>query len=580
MKIKSVTIENFRCFDTPLVVNFENYSGLVGKNGTGKTSVLEAINLATSQYYVSSRINESDFNNEENIRIIVEFDKCFVMLIPDGFASQYVPSNRIYLAISRRSKAAAGKALNDGYTINHFAIPYTYSSSTELSDVLEDSMLNGQESLDKLPNSVLLNGDEDEYKYKITRKSGTVKYADSRSLQLSNNMIGFPNVFYFDKDREGETSKKFNNLMSRILDDLNWRYLSKTSDETEILQSEESEGEAVMGTAILEQLILDVWEEYYNKVIGTVEKEKSKRIIYPLKKKMKDFWGEMYEDLELSVLDLTSPFSSGFFSLRKQKKSKQIKVNNLGSGESMILAYFLLQTISKLSKERVIYLIDEPEMHLHPQAQVKLFDEIQKSKNQVIYTTHSDMFVDIGAWKSILRFSPEEVYPTEEILNDKSIEDKAISEHLEEIKQFHQDKTIFVRENNEIFFADKCLLVEGPIDKYGNAILAKKLSKEFQNTTIVSCTGKTKILYYVLLCKAFGIPYFVIYDQDEEGKYTLLEDNSDNIESYTTSFEKVFEQGEEARRNDILTYIINLDKENIPEEVVNIIQTISTWSDE
>lgn len=296
---------------------------------------------------------------------------------------------------------------------------------------------------------------------------------------------------------------------------------------------------------------------------------------------MKDFWGEMYEDLELSVLDLTSPFSSGFFSLRQQKKSKQIKVNNLGSGESMILAYFLLQIISKLSKEKVIYLIDEPEMHLHPQAQAKLFDEIQKSTNQVIYTTHSDMFVDIGVWKSILRFSSEEVYPTEEILNDKRIENKTISEHLEEIKQFHQDKTIFVRENNEIFFADKCLLVEGPIDKYGHAILAKKLSKEFQNTTIVSCTGKTKILYFVLLCKAFGIPYFVIYDQDKEGAYKLLEDNSDNIESYITSFEKVFEQGEEeARRNDILTHIIELDYDKIPKEVQRIIYRIAEWSKE
>lgn len=46
---------------------------LVDPNGSGKTAVLEAINLATSTGAISSRIGESDFHNFETIQRITEW---------------------------------------------------------------------------------------------------------------------------------------------------------------------------------------------------------------------------------------------------------------------------------------------------------------------------------------------------------------------------------------------------------------------------------------------------------------------------------------------------------------------------
>ena len=55
MKIKNLHIENFRCFNI-LDISFEKFTTLVGENGTGKTAVLEAVNLALSPSFFSSPI--------------------------------------------------------------------------------------------------------------------------------------------------------------------------------------------------------------------------------------------------------------------------------------------------------------------------------------------------------------------------------------------------------------------------------------------------------------------------------------------------------------------------------------------
>ena len=45
MKLKSVTIQNFRCFKESKTVEFENLTTLIGKNDIGKSTILEALEI-------------------------------------------------------------------------------------------------------------------------------------------------------------------------------------------------------------------------------------------------------------------------------------------------------------------------------------------------------------------------------------------------------------------------------------------------------------------------------------------------------------------------------------------------------
>ncbi|GFP21626.1 hypothetical protein HKBW3S06_00853 [Candidatus Hakubella thermalkaliphila] len=137
-----------------------------------------------------------------------------------------------------------------------------------------------------------------------------------------------------------------------------------------------------------------------------------------------------------------------------------------------------------------------------------------------------------------------------------------------------------------MFFARKCLLSEGPAEKYGLPVLAQKLGRDFGDITILSCNGKSKIPYYQLLCKAFRIPFFTLFDLD--GKNEDDRDNkrpldwADNTARsvFKTSFEKLFGVGTdtEHKTSKLLEKIDNVNLKDIPKEISNVIDVISKWA--
>ena len=68
MRIESVRIENFRSFKDE-TVKLDNYNCLVGANGAGKSTVLNALNLFFRQYKDSStdlsKLSENDFHHKD-----------------------------------------------------------------------------------------------------------------------------------------------------------------------------------------------------------------------------------------------------------------------------------------------------------------------------------------------------------------------------------------------------------------------------------------------------------------------------------------------------------------------------------
>ena len=78
--ITTVELQNFRKHQR-LRCELSETHWLVGPNGSGKTAVLEAIDLATSTGSITSRIGESDFHNADSgpISVRVTFDRYFMV---------------------------------------------------------------------------------------------------------------------------------------------------------------------------------------------------------------------------------------------------------------------------------------------------------------------------------------------------------------------------------------------------------------------------------------------------------------------------------------------------------------------
>lgn len=519
---------------------------MVGKNGVGKTSVLEAINLATTFSFVENKIKPDDFNDDnKEIKIILEFNEFFFINIPDGWQTKKLPSRKIKFIANYRKKATPGKTFSSIFTVEQYAIPYEFSDREKL------SIKNNKD----IPRSVI----KQDGKFKFKRENNTETKINNRMLFIGNNLDCFPSIFYFSKERDRDLKPGYFTAFQKILDEFNWRFFK----EYKKMKKDD---------------YIEKWDNTYSFIMNKMKGPGQIEVINSLKDELKNFMEEKFKGFEVSLFNLQQPFNGAFFSLRKN--DKLITLSRIASGELMIVTYLLLKLISKLSKREIIFLIDDPELHLHPQFQYELFNKIKSSEFQHIFATHSDVFIDLGNWKTIKRLADNKIYPNKNLLQKKygsSVNnEKKLRDHLDDIKNFCQDKTIFNREDNEILFCEKCLLVEGPNDKYGFLALANKLDLDFSKLTIRYCIGKDKIHFYQTICLAYGINFFVVYDQDTNGKDNLIEELSLKKKSFSfkTSFEDIIGN---KKLYEILEKIDKLDKKSLDKNIKNCLKNINRF---
>jgi len=369
MRISKLTIKNFRCIKEQ-TLNAKELSIFIGDNATGKTSIIEAVNFALSPYFLSGRIKHTDFYNgsDEPIIIKIEFDESFTASLPDGYTTQKVECNGVFLEIKKRDKAAAGKAFSDIVVLTHYVVPNRPK--------------------------------DNDSGWEIARKTGTKFKFDERLLSLSQaELENFPKSFYFGKNRERQLQKGFNSSVSSVFDDFNWRFSKGVRDE-EVAEGDEN--------------FFAKKSKFEKEIISKIDEVSLKKSFEALNTKLKDF---EVGNIDISFIDCHAPFDNAFLSQKLEKLD--LPVTAIGSGVEMIISLLFLETLASLSKEKIIVLIDEPELHLHPRLQEKLVQYLIKfSKvNQVFISTHSPYF-----FKNCLKNSQIELLITKNSANGIAVE--------------------------------------------------------------------------------------------------------------------------------------------------------------
>jgi len=470
--VTSLQIRNFRSL-REFEADFGKLTSLVGENGTGKTAVIEALFFCLAPHTGTGRFSEQDFNNDDAgaIEIEAELNRPFTASLTDGYAQQRVECGGVRLVVKRREKAGPGKALNDPFTIEHYAVPVAGRYGSEM-------------------------------KWQLKRQTGTAFQFSTRSLSLAAvDLEGYPTVQYFGKMRERQLAGGYNSTLQRVLDELSWRFRK--------------------GLGGTEVDLEAAWSTYYSHVLKAVGEKKRKTLIDAFTQKASSLLCDNCGDLELALLRLEEPFSKAF--IARRSGLNQIDLGGLGSGVAMLMALALLETIAELDKADLVILIDEPEMHLHPQLQSRVRAHLAQIPHQVIYTTHSPLMIDLGDWRSIRRLDRQSsTHPCRPDLQHdlpQSGQSKTVEEHLDDIGEYRQHITTLLRENNELLFARGVVLVEGPVDKYLIRALAPTWARGLDQLTVICCHGKSKLPHHQLLCRAFGVPYFTVFDQDsDEGR--------------------------------------------------------------
>ena len=221
-------------------------------------------------------------------------------------------------------------------------------------------------------------------------------------------------------------------------------------------------------------------------------------------------------NLQLSVEPVNIRRWSYEFRFKDTKNNRELgDINSLSAGQKSII-HLIFEAYGRDDVKGGLVVIDEPEIHLHYQFQSKylkiLEDLAREQKIQCILVTHSEGFINDNTIKYIKRFS----------LNEERNSVMYVPEITED-----QKGLIKILNNTQaarVLFLNKVLLVEGQDDEYFFRDVIKRLQPDLsQNINIYGVGGKDNIssvnsLSFKDFFESFGLKVYFIKDLDATGK--------------------------------------------------------------
>jgi putative ATP-dependent endonuclease of OLD family len=216
-------------------------------------------------------------------------------------------------------------------------------------------------------------------------------------------------------------------------------------------------------------------------------------------------------------------------------------IETKGHGMQRTMIFTILRAYAELThqikaadraKQRTtIFAFEEPELYMHPQSQRTLMSvirDIAENQDQVIYCTHSSLFVDIEHFNEICIMRREKTgdyYKSQP--SQLSMEDMLV-----DFKKRYPEKTgtaegmreLYSNAFNPIvsegFFAQKVVVVEGPSEQYALPIYADCVGYDLNqcNVSVVHADGKSNIDRLLRIFGGFGIPTYAMFDGDKNSK--------------------------------------------------------------
>lgn len=216
---------------------------------------------------------------------------------------------------------------------------------------------------------------------------------------------------------------------------------------------------------------------------------------------------------DIDPLNLYQNFAVLF---RDPDTPEPVDAERMGSGIQSAVVISLLQTYRELKRSDAVLLFEEPELFLHPHGRrhlYRLLQQLSESGTQVIYTTHSEEFVDLERMDGVRLVSKDRDNGSQVNKPTTAQLTPTWRKRLKLIRHFSSPR-------NEVFFADAVVLVEGRTDeaviRYLASLHPTGVDLDRENCSVIEVGGKPSLTVFVPMIQALEKRLMVVHDTDSD----------------------------------------------------------------
>jgi len=546
MRISKIEVYNFRCLKS-VKIACDNLTVLAGRNGSGKSSILNAI--VTLFNPKTNPMEEDFYNRETNNPIEIKVTFTDFSSKEEAEFNSYVQNNKMVVTKIISYDNDSQYISEDYYSykaqIPQFAKIRMIKGARDKTNALKELIADGTfEGLVGRPRSeaetlTIMEKYEQEHPDLTELVRTQVHFFGARNvgggkLDKYTRFIFLPAVKEASEEVEGRDSS-----IIKLLDYLVLREIENRDDLVRFR----------------DDIINRIVEKYSPDSLGGLD-EISNSISTTLSKYFPGSelilnWNEV-DPPQIDLPSVTCEVSEDGFEGCIERKGH-------GLQRALILSLLehlaLTSATTELSNEAAepessqetlridsILAIEEPEIYLHPSRARYLSkllmqlanDSNSGSRTQVIYSTHSPYFVDLNRFNNLrlcrkIRKSQD---PPSTLIKSYDLTSAAHrleivcsrSRNLANPEEFFRIKSAPIMNTimNEGFFANLVVLVEGVSDVGAFWKVQEKMGKNWDKNSIslIPTNSKENFIKPHIIFNGLGIPTFIIFDKDNLGSRT------------------------------------------------------------
>jgi putative ATP-dependent endonuclease of the OLD family len=543
MKIKTITIKNFKTFSHEgISISFNNLTTLIGENSTGKSNVLEALDLFFN--YSKTKVTYKSFHHDNYLKpIITEIAfnklnenelKTFRSHLDENenlIITQYieavstdeqklleeVTAEAIEFVESKHGTKVQPTTEYDWTVINDERFP----TKTTIKSWWKKDLKVGEFDFKSLFDSTN-EPTQESYVEKLN-----ILWQDYAELIPQERVIGDEKMLGWKSKLKANLPKYFFiPAVKNVADDLKNTKSSALGELINWLSSsvsrEVKDEFKVESEKLVAALLKKIDDDGTGKSkIGAINKALNENIGIDIGCTLELKFGS--PEIEDIVFPQPKVFAQdGYYS----------EITEKGHGVQRLALFSLLRTYNTFdfgkatSDRNMIIGIEEPEIYLHPplkRSTYSLLRKISEGNDQVVYCTHDSLFLSVEYFDEIRLFRKSDERAPKTSVHEFSVQ-KVIDFYKNNYDLTVADKSIRHRfyhiideSKNEGFFAKKIILIEGDTEKYAlpNYFSAKGFDIDESRIAIISAGSVDNITYLLFIFNEFRIPCYAIFDGDK-----------------------------------------------------------------